>query len=259
LLFNNQEGAFEEIKKISVNEDPLSVAAADLDGDSDFDLAVGYRRNRLISVLINNGDGTFQDSQQYLVAGTAGNDRLSVGDLNGDAYPDLAANHFPGRKISILMNNGDGTFGEALDYEAEFGPRYITIADLNGDTYADLVVPSESGMMSVYFNNGDGSFQERVVYDIGGTPFLAAAVDLDQDTALDLLVSPSGRGMSVFLNDGAGTFQLTEDYYFGGVLPWYFVVTDLDRDGRREVVATNSSGDSSVYVLPIETGLLKFR
>ena len=82
---------------------PISVAVGDLDGDSDLDLAVANYDGFNVSVLLNNGDGTFAAAVAY---GTAfGPSSVAMGDLDGDSDPDLAVANFQNSdSISVLMS-----------------------------------------------------------------------------------------------------------------------------------------------------------
>ena len=42
--------------------------------------------------------------------------------------------------MSVLLNNGDGTFAAKVDYPAGTGPLAVAAADLNGDGKPDLAV-----------------------------------------------------------------------------------------------------------------------
>ena len=68
--------------------DPLSVAVGDFNGDGKPDLAVANSGSNNVSVLLGNGDGTFQAAVNY-GAGTEPYS-VAVGDFNGDGKPDLA-------------------------------------------------------------------------------------------------------------------------------------------------------------------------
>src|SRR5205823_6277911 len=57
---------------------------------------------------------------------------VAVGDFNGDGKPDLAvANQFSA-DVSILLGNGDGTFGLAVNYPAGSAPSSLAVGDFNG-------------------------------------------------------------------------------------------------------------------------------
>ena len=52
-------GTFADKVDYDVGYNPLSVFSADLDGDGDNDLAVANYGSDNVSVLLNNGNGTF--------------------------------------------------------------------------------------------------------------------------------------------------------------------------------------------------------
>ena len=86
-----------------VGESPSSIFIADLDGDADNDFAVANMLSNTVSVLLNNGDGTFAPKVGY----DAGFQALSVfgADLDGDGDNDLAV--ASGRGVSVLLNLSD--------------------------------------------------------------------------------------------------------------------------------------------------------
>ena len=112
-----------------------------------------------MSALYNNGDGSFQAPVNY----STGNGSISaaIGDFNGDGAPDLAVANFNGgcpSTISVLLNNGSGTFGSAVNYTAGSGPEAVVTADFTGDGVLDLAVANgPSNNVSVFVGNGDGS------------------------------------------------------------------------------------------------------
>ena len=86
---------------------PNSVAAGDLNGDTFLDL-VTTNWEGSVSVLIGNGDGTFQLGPEVAAGSSARS--VAVADLNGDAVADLAVADFDADSVSVLLGNGDGTF-----------------------------------------------------------------------------------------------------------------------------------------------------
>ena len=58
---------------------------------------------------------------------------VAIGDLNGDGKPDLATPNGLSNTVSVLLGNGDGTFGPNSDFGTGSGPFSLAIGDLNGD------------------------------------------------------------------------------------------------------------------------------
>src|SRR5262249_32962226 len=57
---------------------------------------------------------------------------VATADLNGDGKPDLAVANYNSNSVSVLLNNGNGTFAAKADYPTGSLPRSIVAADLNG-------------------------------------------------------------------------------------------------------------------------------
>jgi DNA-directed RNA polymerase specialized sigma24 family protein len=256
VLLNKGDGTFQTPIDYTTGYDAWGVFVADLDGDSDLDLGMALARERLgeglIGVWLNKGDGTFEEAARQNVTGSGFSQGLaSVGDLNGDSYPDLVISFYPDPRVRVLLNSGNATFAAPVDYKVGYGPGRVTIADLNGDSYSDLAVPTIYSTLSVLFNNGEGSFQSRMAYQVGKNVRAVTAVDINGDASLDLLVSDyGGYKIDVLLNDGEGTFQRAEGYTD---LSAYFPVsvTDLDGDSRPELLAFDPQ---RLSVRPIKDG-----
>src|SRR5438445_5242597 len=102
---------------LEVGTNPRSVAVGDVNGDGRLDLAVtnasSYDVPGTVSVLLGNGDGTFQSALSF----AAGSDprSVAVGDFNGDGRPDLAVDNGGSTgSYAVLGGNDDGTFQPAL-------------------------------------------------------------------------------------------------------------------------------------------------
>ncbi|MCA9276994.1 MAG: VCBS repeat-containing protein [Phycisphaerales bacterium] len=81
---------------------PISVAIGDLDGDGTRDLTVANRNSNSVSVLLGNGDGTFQPRQDFATGVDPWS--VSIGDLDGDGTPDLAVANSSSDTVSVLLN-----------------------------------------------------------------------------------------------------------------------------------------------------------
>ena len=151
VLLSSGDGSFQDKRDYRTGPAPDSLATGDLNGDGKLDLVtanIGDAANT-VSVLLNRGDGSFQDKRDYRTGGT---DWVAVGDLNGDRKPDLAtANGNNDDTVSVLANRGDGSFQSNLDYRtAAGGAQSLALGDLNGDGRLDLATANEdSGTVSV--------------------------------------------------------------------------------------------------------------
>jgi hypothetical protein len=156
-----------------------------------------------VSVLLNNGDGTFQEAVNY-GAGDGPNSVFAV-DLDGDGDSDLAVANYGSDNVSVLLNNGDGTFQPAVNYGAGYRPNSVFAVDLDGDGDNDLSVANSYGV-SVLMNNGDVTFQTAVNYGAGYRPNSVFAVDLDGNGDNDLaVVNENSDNVSILINLSSAT------------------------------------------------------
>jgi len=95
---------------------------------------------------------------------------VCCGDLDGDDDLDLAVANYTGDNISILLNNGNGTYATAVHYSADNGCSSVCAGDLDGDNDLDLVVTNSiSDNVSVLLGNGNGTFAAAINYRVGDT------------------------------------------------------------------------------------------
>ncbi|MGA7647846.1 MAG: FG-GAP-like repeat-containing protein [Terriglobales bacterium] len=206
-----------------------------------------------LSVLLGNGDGTFQPAVTYST-GAYGSVSVAVGDLNGDGIPDLAVTNIyapsgSDGSVGVLLGNGDGTFRPAVNYDSGgYQADWVEIEDMNGNGIPDLVVANlcqnggcyTDGEAAVLLGNGDGTFQPAVTYDSGGSVTYSVAVrDLRGNGILDLVTTSRyapKNTLGVLLGNGDGTFQPASIYDLDG---WQYdavAVGDVNGDGIPDLV-----------------------
>ena len=263
VLLGNGDGTFQPQITYAVGTDPLAIVAGDFTNNGRLDLAVAnggsFDTNgnpipgtSSMSVLLGNGDGTFQPQVVYAVGSYP--DAIAAGDFTGDGHVDLAvANqgsppNYHGT-VSILLGNSDGTFQPQVPYAVGSFPNAIVAGYFTGDGRTDLAVTNENDdTVSVLLGNGDGTFQPQVIYAVGTFPNALVAGDFTGNGRTDLAVANLGDNtVSVLLGNGDGTFQ-PQVTYSVGLSPDTLVVGDFTGDGRADLAVANQ-GDSFVSLL----------
>jgi hypothetical protein len=250
----------------------FSVAVSDVNGDGKPDLVIANYSacstctTGVVSVLLGNGDGTFQTASTYETV--YGASSLSVADLNGDGKPDIVVSSICNGcegTVSVLLGNGDGSFQQQASYgSGGMYPYSVTVADVNGDGKPDVLVANDCdangdclgiGILGVLLGNGDGTFQTAVTYGSGGSPAenlfttWVAVADLNGDGKPDVLVannyggSSSDGAVGVLLGNGDGTFKAAVSYSSGANWADSVAVADVNGDGKPDLLVTNWCSD----------------
>jgi glucose/arabinose dehydrogenase len=146
LNLNNGTGNFGSATRYTAGDGPHSMRAGDLNGDGKIDLVTANESSNDVSVLLGNGNGAFAPVVNYATGSVPKG--VAIGDINGDGKLDLAtantAGNYPdqdnpgGNTISVLLGNGNGTFGAPTAYTTGRTPFSLNIADFNGDGSADI-------------------------------------------------------------------------------------------------------------------------
>ena len=225
-------------------------AAADFNGDGILDLAVGNTFDKTVSVLLGNGDGTFQPRSDFSTGGPAPF-ALATGDFNGDGRPDVAVTDVSSNSVAVMLNDGSGSLFPAATLTTGRSPRAVIVADFNGDGIADLAVTNESdNSVSIFLGNGDGSFGGKTDFPAGPSPGSLVAADFNGDGIMDLAVTgriTAGSRITILLGNGDGTFNpggmvLTGDF------PVSVTAGDFNGDGIIDLAWVLGEADTRVTV-----------
>lgn len=221
---------------------PSSVAVGDFNRDGNSDLVVTNALSNSISILLGNGDGTFQPPVSYSTGDFPWG--VVIGDFNGDKKIDLAITNDQDSTVSILLGNGDGTFQAHVDYPTGGLPYGIVTGDFNGDNLLDLAIANNrDNTVSILLGNGDGTFQPKKDYPVPAGSFGLIAGDFNGDHKLDL--ATGSNGVSILIGNGDGTFQTAVNYPVGSA--GCVATADFNGDGKLDLVA--SSFGNTIAVL----------
>jgi hypothetical protein len=243
---------------IDITDSSGGAIVDDFDGDGLLDVVTSTINPCAPMHFFHNlGNGRFEDrtSRAGLDVQWGGLNVIHA-DYDNDGFPDLLVLRggwfgSDGRvRMSLLHNNGDGTFTDVTEAAGLARPAYPTQtaawADYDNDGYLDLYVGSEADDNGIaypsrlYHNNRDGTFTD-VAEKAGVENFLMAKAvawgDYDGDGYPDLYVSNIGPNR-LYHNNRDGTF--TDVAAEAGVVgpgirnfpAWFF---DYDNDGRLDI------------------------
>jgi hypothetical protein len=258
----------------SVNIGPVMVVAAKMYHDAMPDaVLVGQGSstfNPQVSVLINQGNGTFAGEQDYALAGAPVS--LAVGDFNGDGLMDVAVGE-SGMGVFVLLGQANGTLGTPVQIDSSKNPTGLAAGSLTTDGRTDLVVADQgsfsyvgsgqqvNGALHVYLGNANGTFTTVTAPTTAATNYTVAALgDLNNDGKLDLIVAGNVAGASAgastpnvytLLGNGDGTFQAANTLALSGqdgIGASSIALADFNKDGKLDVTVGNPNDLTEVLL-----------
>ncbi len=272
ILVNDGSGVFSEESsaRLPAGFDRVPATAvrlADLDGDTDDDIAIGTGWGAPYSILRNDGSGHFTlDPFDWPAGGNALD--LEVGDIDADGDLDLLVIALPASgpgHLERYLNDGSGRFRlvtgtPSLDAPG-LGERF-RLADVDGDGSLDILSQS----LWLYPNDGAGGYPVGSQVARPSSSFAEPELaDLDGDGDLDLVLGDAPRPSTALENDGSGRFADVTTRWLGA-RPAAFrtpIATDIDGDADTDILgvdfyyparALRNRGNDLDVVLPARLG-----
>ncbi len=200
----------------------------------------------LLAVASNLQAQTIFDTPVTYPAGD-GPSGIFPADYDNDGSYDLAVGIRYDAKLSIYLNDGDGSLQPPIDYASAFHTSNVSSADFNADGYYDIAVvrgEAYSSGISVFIASGGAVFLPPVNYATGDYPCDVVSADFDGDGKYDLAVSNEySDNVSVLFGNGDGTFQESVDYTTGDG-PHGLIAADFDGDLSTDLAVVNTYDDN---------------
>ena len=234
------------------------VYSAKLNNDDFPDIIVSNTGNNYagnsISVYFNLGNGTFGNPTGYFTGG--GPVGIAAEDFNEDNKTDLAIATYgsfgAGNTVTLLINNGDGTFANPILYPAGNSPMKISAGKINADNFIDLAVANENGKVNVLINSGTGHFSNRTeyIFTLSGMSYKpnVKLADIDNDSDLDILYSnnalSTGNAPAIGLLRNNGVIfsppELIQTTNFAASIR-DIETADLNNDGWNDIITADAN------------------
>ncbi|MEG4859315.1 DUF4347 domain-containing protein, partial [Microcoleus sp. K1-B6] len=229
------------------------VASGDFNKDGNLDLAfatTGEGRN--VSITLGDGTGKFGAATNlntspptYLATSS-----VAVGDFNKDGNSDLVTANSGPNNVSLLLGNGDGTFGAATYFGVGSSPYTVAVGDFNGDGNSDLATANQtSNNVSILPGNGNGTFGAATNLSVGSSPYFVVVGDFNKDGKSDFATANAGsNNVSILLQNADGTFAPATNFTVGNS-PNYIALGDFNGDNNPDLATSNEGGSNNVSIL----------
>ena len=144
---------------------------------------------------------------------------------------------FCAQSVSIMLGNGDGTFGSDLLVSVETGPGVVLVSDVNNDDQPDVIVSNGlAESVSVLLGQGDGTFAPAMTTPSPGRVRGFDTGDVNSDGQVDLVLGLDDE-IVVRPGNGDGTFGPETSLAVPGENHVYLI--DFNDDGKLDLVASD--------------------
>ena len=232
-------GAYGSARVIASRSEQAFLAVAhDMDGDGDLDPILAG--NGPTQWAANNGGGASFGPLQTLTTLGSHPDYLFVGDLNGDAFPDLASGFWSALRVFPGLPGAQVGPEQFID-DFDGSVNFVEVAhgDFDGDGDLDLVAGKDFDGVISWFENDAGFFANKHPVASGFERLWSMhAGDTDGDGDDDIVVQTWGNEVTVFTNSGGGDFSSVGARTVHSVIDTVYGMdlADFDLDGDLDMV-----------------------
>ena len=211
---------------------PSSLIAGDFNNDNYLDLVIANYGTNDVGLLFGNRNSTFTNEVILTTSFSSHLSSVTCGYFNDDAFLDIAVACSGTNKISIFLNNANGTFTNRTFYSINpYSPYAIGVGDFNSDNRLDLIVTNKgTNNIGVLMGYGNGTFMNPNMYSTGSISSIAFDVgDLNKDNRLDLVVVNNDTGAIDILFGHFEGFS-NQTFHSKGMQPSSVAIGDFNND-----------------------------
>ncbi len=239
-------GTFTERSIVDIAGPSSCLFSGDIDNDNDIDIVVAISDSDRVQLLLNQGDGSYIQSEEYIVGSNP--TYVSCADFNNDNLLDIVTTNLYSYDVTVLINSGNGIFSNSVNYDVGESPRFSAIGDINSDGFNDII-SSGSDSLTILINNGSGVFNSKRQIGVNGWPFAHSLGDIDLDGLLDIIVSdPGSTDIYVIRNLGNLNFSNPQNWDVG-IRTRFNTSCDIDGDHDLDIIAAGMSDEKIVIIL----------
>lgn len=194
--------SLQELSPVGVGNLPLGLDFGDFNGDGRLDLVTANNGSANVSILLGNGDGSFQTPTSRGVSG--GPRAISVADFDRDGLEDIAVSTIQPPSVNVFFGDGTGRFPTSLAQPLSVGsgdiPSSVVARDFNGDGAPDIAVAGETNNSVRLFLRASSDprrFQSADVVGVNRRPVSLVTADFDGDGRYDAAAATTSPAPTV--------------------------------------------------------------
>ncbi|MCS3794782.1 FG-GAP-like repeat-containing protein [Niastella sp. OAS944] len=238
---------------------PTCIKTGDVNGDGLLDLVVSCPSQFRLYILKNTSTpGNISFSSGLALNTVTGPRKIAIGDLDNDGKADIACSLASVNGIGVFKNTSTGaniSFAAKLDFTTTGSAEGIAIGDLTQDGKPEIITAiGGAGGISLLENTstpGTISFNPRVHFFTDGAPYEVAIADVDGDGRADMIsTNTTSNNITIYRTNGSNplTFD-TKINLLTATDPRGLELSDLNSDGKPDIVISHSGSDSAISIL----------